>query len=199
MLLTKDDRDRIEIFKQRVQNLRDSRLLNTAKVTFKVSRGLGAMEDPETPFEDYDEEQFRSFLQTFRQFTLSDEPAYFYCICNLIEKHCGDDNLKAWERHARASWRAIWAQNSLSYSLSGEQITVEKAFSLLLYEGITHTDLDKWRKLSSLPTGARGPLYWIVQRSLGDLFQCLRIVDSVIFYWIDSPGQPVPTFEEPDT
>jgi hypothetical protein len=161
-------------------------------VSLAVRRGLGSTADPEEAFSGHDEEEFRSFVQCLRQFKANEDNANLGRIHNIIQQNCPDENLKAWAAHARSFWFNTWHSNALSYTVGGEQITVEKAFESILYSGITHTDLELWRRMSSLPTGAKATYYFIVQRSIPDLFRAIHVVDSVIYHWIDSPGEDVP-------
>ena len=101
-----DDKDRIEIFKQRFAELRQLRLLNAGPVSLTVRRGLGSTADADDAFSGHDEEDFRSFLQCFRQFKANDDNANLGSVHNIIQQSCPDTNLKAWAAHGRTLPRA---------------------------------------------------------------------------------------------
>ena len=196
--LTDDQKKRLRIFRLRVQDLRESGLAKAGPTTLKLTLNPRRTADGKAGFEGYDEDQFRAFIATLRQFIMNDEHCSFYSICNIIEKaRPQQENLITWVRYARDLWKKALQRSLFRYYVSGGEITVEKAIQLLLYGGgLIHTRPDRYDELEALPPGGKAHLKFMFQNALPDLYHALNIVDRVIYHWLDAPEEPVPPIEQ---
>ncbi len=191
--ITAPEIERLRIFQERVQDLRDSGLARSGPITLRVTFALGRAASAATPFEGYDEDHFKAYLTTLRQFTLNEDPAHFYSICNILYRRLDRDDLRPWIAHARESWKLVMKSFPFKFRVGdSDPITVKDSLDYLLYGKYVHTDPGKRQFMQSLTDGGRAALKYFVQRSLPTLFDIVAVLDSVIHIWLDAPTTPVP-------
>ena len=193
--LTDDQKKRLRIFQLRVQDLRDSGLVTSGRTALKLTMSLTPNASGKARLEGYDEDHFRAFMQTLRQFTLQKDDIHFDRICNIIRRNCPSEELRAWLTYARGLWENTLGLSPFRYNVDGEEITVRRAMDLLLYSGLSHTQLSEHDFVQSLPADGKNYLKFILETALLDLLHALHLVDAVLYHWLDHPEKPVPPVE----
>jgi hypothetical protein len=192
--LSPDENDLLRLYQRRVQDLRECGVVRQGQVTLSVNLPLGGPVDWDSvPFQGFDRDHFRSAMQTLRQFLLNDDAVSFYRSCKLIRRRCHRPELVEWSEYARSFWKRTLDTAPLSFRVGNKLFTVKEAIDLMLYGFLAHTKTEPAKEWDAISPGGRATIYFIVQRSLFDLFYCLNLVDSVILYWLDKPDVPVPT------
>jgi len=136
-----DVRDQIRLFLERVQGLRREPLLREAGSEFEISWKRG--EPTEIRWQQPDEVYLRSYLLTFRQFFLNDEPVYFYRIHNIAYQHLRSDYLREKLAKCREGWKKSLESSGLRLHIDGQEITPERAMHLLIYGDYFKSDYEK--------------------------------------------------------
>jgi len=191
--LSADEESLLRLFQRRVQDLRECGVVKQGQVTLKVDFPLGGKVDWDSvPFTGFDRDHFRSAMQTLRQFLLNDDAVCFTKITKLIRRRSGRAELVAWSEYARSFWKRTLETSPLSFQVGSKLFTVKNAVDLMLYGFLAHTKTDPAKEWDSLSPGGKATIYFIVQRSLFELFYCLNLIDSVILYWLDQPDAPIP-------
>ena len=191
--LSPDEEESLRLFQRRVQDLRECGVVTQGEVTLKVDFPLGGMVDWDSvPFKGFDRDHFRSAMQTLRQFLLNDDAVSFFRICKLIRRRCDRSELVNWSEYARTFWKRTLETAPLGFRVGSKLFTVKEAIDLMLYGFLAHTKTEPAKEWDALSPGGKATIYFIVQRSLFDLFYVLNLVNSVILYWLDEPNTPVP-------
>lgn len=191
--LSSDEVELLRLFQRRVQDLRECGVVTQGQVTLKVDYPLGGLVDWDAiPFKGFDRDHFRSAMQTLRQFLLNDDAVSFFRICKLIRRRCDRTELTNWSEYARSFWKRTLETAPLSFRVGSKLFTVKEAIDLMLYGFLAHTKTEPAKEWDAISPGGKATIYFIVQRSLFDLFYGLNLVDSVILYWLDKPEAPVP-------
>lgn len=184
--LTAEEDQRLRIFQARVEDLRNSTLAG-GKRDFSTD----LLSDSSLPTGVNDEE-FRSFLTTLRQFTLNDDQAHFFSIHNLVQMKCQCQRIKDWVAYSRKLWKRAMSVSPLGIELDGEMPTVEDLLCLFLYGGIVHSDPQLTEKINSLPPSVVSFLKMALLAGLRQLCHALVLMDKAIWHWLDAPNDPVP-------
>ena len=191
--LSPDELALLRLFQRRVQDLRECGAVTQGQVTLKVDFPLGGLVDWDAlPFKGFDRDHFRSAMQSLRQFLLNDDAVSFFRICKLIRRRCDRPELTNWSEYARSFWKQTLETAPLSFRVGSKLFTVKEAIDLMLYGFLAHTKTDPAKEWDAISPGGKATIYFIVQRSLFDLFYGLNLVDSVILYWLDKPDTPIP-------
>jgi hypothetical protein len=191
--INKEDEKQLRLFTNRVQDLRDCGVIKQGSVTFRVNLKLGGDGDSDAiPFKGFDRDQFRSAMQTLRQFILNNDAVYLNKICKIIKRKCDRPELVEWSEYAKTIWHETMSTTPLSFSVGRKTYNVKNAIDLMLYGFLSHTKVEPAREWERLTPGAKATIYFIVQHSLIPLIRCLHIVDSIIMYWLDKPEANVP-------
>jgi hypothetical protein len=191
--LSPDEEESLRLFQRRVKDLRECGVVTQGEVTLKVDFPFGGMVDWDSvPFKGFDRDHFRSAMQTLRQFLLNDDGVSFFRICKLIRRRCDRPELVNWSEYARSFWKRTLETAPLSFRVGSKLFAVKEAIDLMLYGFLAHTKTEPAKEWDALSPGGKATIYFIVQRSLFDLFYGLNLVNSVILYWLDEPETPVP-------
>lgn len=144
----------------------------------------------------YDPVAFQATLPLFRQFMLNDEPVFFYGICNIIYKNCDREEIKSCVRVARKLWKENLKDvpHKMYQVLHKATDSVEDAVEKLFYGygGLFHVDIhaiDEDGAVKDIELS-------LIQRAFPKLCECLNLVDSAIYWWLDAPDEAVPDFEK---
>ena len=184
--------EQLSLFEQRVEDLRNSGLANAGATSLTVRMTFGEVPGQSAGFEGYNEDQFRSFMQTLRQFTMEKEPVFFYRICNIVRRRCTRTELLEWTNAARHLWAKTMKSSRVGLQVGSKAFDVEKGMELLWYGGFAHSDTGRCQEWERLSPGGRATVRFIVQHSITELLKCLHIIDSVIFLWLREPSMRVP-------
>lgn len=182
--------DRLRAFQRQADWLRNSKLLETGKVTFKTTVPLIGSESL-FQFEGYDETAFLAVLPVLRQFILQKEPVNFNYIHNLLMAHCDRDDLKEWVKFSLKQWKATFAGLSTKNSvLFNQTASPEKAIQQVFYgySGLFHVDL----KMPANDRQTTVVLNAAMQQAFPVLWNSIRNIESVITIWLDNPSASVP-------
>ena len=187
----------LRLFMQRLQELLDSPVTKSGRKSLGVISETIFGDKTETTVvcDGHDEDDFKSFFTTFRQFTMPKEEAvHFGDACKIVLDNCDREELKKWVRYAEARWDALLdGKPVVGFSLNGDEYTNGKLLKLWLYSGRFHTDIAKAKLWDSLPEKAQIDAALSIQALTPKLVNCLVTVGSVIRWWLDEPDAEVPT------
>lgn len=91
-------------------------------------------------FRQPDEEHLRSFLLTFRQFVMNDEPVFIRRILALAHQHIQSDELRARATENAQIWKRILKSCGFNLVIRDQQITPEYALDLYINGQYFHND-----------------------------------------------------------
>ena len=190
-MLTPDEEAKLRTFQRRVQDLEACGLVKT-----NVTRLTVHLAGSKQGLVGFDPDQFRSFSITLRQFLMQgDGDVLVGRICNIIERRCPVPRLVAWSRRYRQDWNEF-LQTSLGIAVDcgdgPKNYSFENFFTLWLYSGTFHSDVELEAKLKAMPALARDVLMMFTQRRLPGLLEVLRLISEVIRIWLDDPGSAIP-------
>lgn len=137
-----DAHEKLKLFREKAKELKQSRLLKKGinlKFSITFDRTKGVLIETEKP----DEEDLRSYLLTFRQFTLKGEPIYLPYICNLCFQNITDEDLRKRLAESREAWEQERKSDGVEMTIGNEIITPERATELLINAHYFHSDSDK--------------------------------------------------------
>src|SRR5688572_6970052 len=90
--LRPDERERVDLFRARVNDLGNKGLVRAGKLTVTVHLS-GPV--PEL-LSGVDHDYLESFLQTLRQFTLQKDDVHFLSVHNIVSRRCARQELQEW-------------------------------------------------------------------------------------------------------
>jgi len=137
------------LFRARAEELRNTHLIRESfnpGITIKWDRMRGLRFKSREPNED----SLRSFLLTFRQFILNDEPVFLYRIYNLCQKHLTSDKLKNYLSESREIWKKAHKSADITLIYNNQELTPEDVTDLWINGYYFHSDMDKLRILKQL-------------------------------------------------
>ena len=141
--------EQFQLYKSKVDELENCKLIKagfsaSVQLDFDRARGIQwSLREPE-------EDDLRSYLLTFRQFTLDHEPVFLSKIFNLCEKYISDDFLKENLRAARQDWKRIQKDLGMTLVLGGQEFTPEHVMDLWVNGFYFHSDEEKRKTLIAL-------------------------------------------------
>jgi len=137
------------LFRAKAEELRNTRLIRESfnpGITIKWNRMQGLRFKSREP----NEENLRSFLLTFRQFILDDEPVFLYRIYNLCQKHLTSDKLKNYLSKSREIWKQSLKSADVTLIYNRRELTPEYITDLWINGFYFHSDMNKLRILNQL-------------------------------------------------
>jgi len=142
--------DAFDLFVRRVEELHRTRLVRTGGL--RASFNLSAAKNRAVDFSTHspDEDDLRSFLLTFRQFTLKGEPIEAGRIANQLWQELIGDETRSLLASARERYRAALRTGSLGYVLNGHRFTPEEVLDLWINGRYFHNDTRKAAAIDAL-------------------------------------------------
>lgn len=142
-------RERLELFRRREAELSNTRLVRSRynlslNIKYDETSGLQLSMTPP------DEDDWRSFLLTFRQFISQDEPVFVPSTYNLCHQIITDDVVKQNLAASRQRWRTAFQHGGLPLTINNEALTSEHLLDLWINGHYFHNDADKLRELEAL-------------------------------------------------
>jgi hypothetical protein len=137
------------LFKARAEELRNTRLIRESfnpGITISWNRMQGLRFKSREP----NEESLRSFLLTFRQFILNDEPVFLYKVYNLCQKHLMSDKLKDYLSKSREIWKQEHKSAGIKLVYNEREFTPEYITDLWINGYYFHSDTNKLCILNKL-------------------------------------------------
>ena len=191
--LTNEETLKLRAFHRQFDRIRRSSIGQAKKVQVKKTTNFDFKTgEISTSFSGYEPEQFQSQLPVFRQFFLQDSINFGH-ICNIIYQKCDREELKAWIAEARKRWQENLRQLPEEFERHLHQATgsVEEAIEKLFYGygGLFHVDVNAPEEEQAVAAIEGAMLH----RAFPRLCWCLNVVDSVIYWWLDAPDEPVPS------
>jgi len=197
MPISSEDIERLRTFQKRVDDLFDCGFVSTpTSPTVKLHIRRGSFGGG---ISDHDEDDFRSFVMTLRQFTLQREPVHFERICNILRNPANHvpSALYPWVGEARDVWRAtLRSTGQPTFSKGGKTFTVADALDLLWHGQMIHSDSEKGKELESMSGVGLGQLRFLIHQSVRRLLRALDTVSTGIGHFLDFPEWPIPPFEQ---
>ncbi len=139
-------RDQLELFVYRADELRHTRLVRTSSLrgdfSFHFNQKTAAYKFPVV-----DEDDLRSFLLTFRQFVMKQEPVFIRNIYALAHQHITAERLRAAVDEAARSWRDTLKSCGFALEIRGRRVTPEHALDLFINGHYFHNDEEKRAEL----------------------------------------------------
>lgn len=187
----------LRAFQRQVDRLRKSSIVRQQQVTITTTCRLDfATGKRALSFSGYDVESFQSQLPILRQFILQQDQISFYRVCNIVLRRCQRDELKEWAREAKRLWKECLQRvpDMRSRTLFGGAASLDDALKNLFYGfgGLFHVDIDKPDEEASVAAIEAALIHY----SFPDLWRCLNIMDSAIWWWLDETNAIVPRVEE---
>lgn len=142
--------DELDLFVQRVDELHRTRLVRTGGL--RASFNLSAARDRplELTTHSPDEDDLRSFLLTFRQFTLKGEPIEAGRIANRLWSDLTGDEVRSLLVAGRERYRAAMRTGSLAFVLNDHRFTPEEVLDLWVNGRYFHNDERKAAAIDAL-------------------------------------------------
>ena len=141
--------EQLQLFKARAEELRNTRLIRESfnpGITIRWNRMQGLRFKSREP----NEESLRSFLLTFRQFILNDEPVFLFIIYNLCQKHLASDKLKDYLSKSREIWKQAHKSAGITLIYNRRELTPEYITDLWINGYYFHSDTNKLYILNQL-------------------------------------------------
>lgn len=152
-MLSTDETEQLRLFVFRAEQLLASRMLRggfDAGFSINFDRQTGLRFTATEP----DEEDLRSFMLTFRQFTSPNEPVHLAKVCNLLEQRLNDAELREAVRGIRAEWKSAQRVGLMAVNIDSRDYKPEHVLDLFVNGYYFHNDAAKRDLLNSLgPVG----------------------------------------------
>lgn len=166
------DREKLELFVDKVNELRDTTLMrkNGLRYDFNLK---GERDKPvEFRLEEPDEGELRDYLMTFRRF-VSNEDVSLNHILNICQKRLTNVEKKQQLSTVRQLWSETRQHSRLKLVMNGKEVSAEEISDMWLNGRYFHDDLDHRELLDSLP-----PLIYTDLRAkfLNFVIQASRII-----------------------
>jgi len=145
------DREKLELFVDKVNELRDTTLMrkNGLRYHFNLK---GERDKPvEFKLEEPDEGELRDYLMTFRRF-VSNEDVSLNHIINICQKRLTNVEQKQQLPTVRQLWSETRQHSGLKLVMNGKEVSAEKISDMWLNGRYFHDDLDYRELLDSLPS-----------------------------------------------
>lgn len=141
---------RIELFLERWRDIEQRRVIRESKLkslNFRVSYTPAGV-SYELP--DIDEEDWRSFLMTFRQFVLRDEPVFVNKIFDLCYLAIEEGKQKDFLIAMRKEWKRTMKYGGPTSLIDGsKELSTDDIIRVGLYTGYFHNDKERIQLLKS--------------------------------------------------
>lgn len=141
--------EQLSLFVQRVDEIRRRPLIQN-EFNPGISINLDKISGLKFVLRQPNEDILRSFLLTFRQFLLNDEPINMNRIYNICDRYITSDKLRESLRHSRRKWKVEMKRGHFSLNISGENFTPEFIIDLWVNGFYFHTDERKYKRLCKL-------------------------------------------------
>jgi len=142
----------LRLFIERAEELRTSTFIQSGFVPH-LHAGRSGTVPAETTISEPDEDDFRSFLLTYRQFISNDEPIYIYKAFKLCHTHITDPKGRMLLANARKEWRTLEEGDMLRLVEKGKEISPTETQDLWINGYYFHNDQDKRKRLNALSDG----------------------------------------------
>lgn len=162
----------LKLFVKRAEELRRSTFIQSEFVPFQHVERSGS-EPAKTTISEPDEDAFRSFLLTYRQFISNKEPIYIYKVFRLCGKHISDPMGKESFANARKEWRKLEGGGNLRLVENGREIPPTEIQDLWINGYYFHNNPDKRKRLATLSGGFQKTLRF---QFLVHVYEATRII-----------------------
>ena len=195
--LSQDEELTLRAFHRQVERLRRSSIGRQGQVQVSSTTNFDFRTgNVTTTFTGFDQDAFQSQLPVLRQFVLNDAVSFNH-ICNVIYQRCGRPELLAWVREARRRWNENLQQvpDAMHQHLHKATSSLEDAIEKLFYGygGLFHVDIHAPKEEENVAAVEQQLLH----RAFPKMCWCLNVIDSVIYWWLDAPGETVPAVPTP--
>jgi hypothetical protein len=162
----------LKLFVKRAEELRTSTFIQKGFVpSLQVERSGTAPAN--TIISEPDENDFRSFLLTYRQFISNKEPIYIYKVFKLCGKHITDPTGRRLFASARGKWKALERGGTLQLVENGRKIPSTEIQDLWINGYYFHNDPDKSRRLNTLSNGFQKAFRY---QFLAHVYEATRVI-----------------------
>ena len=162
----------LKLFVKRAAELRTSTFIQGEFVPFQHVERRGS-EPAKTTISEPDEDVFRSFLLTYRQFISNKEPIYIYKVFKLCGKHISDPMGKESFANARKEWRKLEDGGNLRLVENGREILPTKIQDLWINGYYFHNNSAKRKQLNALSNGFQEAFRY---QFLAHMYEATRII-----------------------
>lgn len=186
-MVSSQDMAKLRLFRARVEELFESGLVRSGitELSLKVSKGT-------LTYSGYDEDHYKSFIMTIRQFKMSGDDVNVDVICSIILAHCSDPQQRAWVQYSRDAWKKILSTD-VAIILTGKRLTLNEAIELDWYgAGRFHSKAHKTQAFDSIPEPLRLHIKMEIQNALLHLMHMLANIDIILDVWLDSGTSVIP-------
>jgi len=142
-------KDNLHLFIKKAEELNNTRLLRDGfnpGFTINWNKQQGLKFSSRNP----DEDDLKSYLLTFRQFILNDDPVYLYKIYKFCIERLSDNKIKDALIFSRKSWSSSFKRSGFNLIVRGNEIKPETALDWWINGHYFHNDSSKRSSLSQL-------------------------------------------------
>ncbi|SRR6266567_348290 len=142
----RSDQDILNLFTLKAQELSET---NLAKKGFRIEYNVQYHHETGIHREliEPDEDEFRSFLLTFRLFISEQEPVFLNRIFSICHKCLNDDEIRNNLKEARKSWMKIQQHSGFHIIINGKEHTAAEVCDMWINGKYFHNDFQPQEKL----------------------------------------------------
>lgn len=140
----------LDLFVRRAEELLATRAVQDGAFSIEFSITAGINQPLTTMSKEPNEELLRSFLVTFRQFTMKGEPVFVDRIASIVWRSLRSDELKGRLEEVRAKWRQACRQGPMNVIINEERVTPADALDLWINGGYFHSEKRKVQAIDRL-------------------------------------------------
>jgi hypothetical protein len=140
----------LDLYVRRGEELLATRAVRQGQFKVEMSLKFAAPGSLTTTSREPDEEDFRSFLITFRQFVSNDEPIFVNKIHNLVFLELGSEELRKRMAEARSQWSTASRVGAFQLVENGRQVAPEEVMDLWINGQYFHNDKRKEQAIARL-------------------------------------------------
>ena len=142
--------ERLGLYVQRVRETLDLPLIRKEGLEVNLSLNWRKAQGGTLELRQPDENDLRSFLLTFRQFYMNEEPVYYQNVYNACYQCLTSEELRGYLADSRKAWVEALATGGMTLTIDGREITPEHALKLWLYGYYFHSGADMMAELRKL-------------------------------------------------
>ncbi len=178
------DREKLELFLRRAEDLSQKRLVQNGMPT-----GLGYTANTTSGFNmkltQPEEEEFSSFLQSFRQFISEKEPVFLSRIYKICLRRVIDDELKELVRGSQEIWKKIQVVSGIELVINGKKISGIEVWKIWTNGWYFHNDLEYQQMLDQASPEALAFLRFNFLSFVRRTTTCINWLDGFVFKALD--------------
>jgi hypothetical protein len=146
----RSDQEKLHLFVRKAQELSETKLAQKgigAELHYQMDQVSGWSTGLDGP----DEEEFRSFLMTFRHFISEKEPVFLNFVLNICSIRLVNEDLKGFIAGARKDWADIQKVSGIMLIINGTELPALEVWKIWINGKYFHNDLRYQQMLDQAP------------------------------------------------